>query len=129
MKKLRPHHGLCTLFFEGKGYSEPFVRHMETVLREASTGARFCLTTEADEICAHCPNRRGNQCNSPKALDYDRQVLRRIGLSEGDTVTLPDLQHLVEKRILRPGQLEAVCGGCHWAPICRVKWNEWCQEP
>ena len=30
--KIRPHHGLCTAFFEGKGYSGDFVRNMANVL-------------------------------------------------------------------------------------------------
>ena len=30
--KIRPHHGLCIAFFEGKGYSPEFVRHMEQTI-------------------------------------------------------------------------------------------------
>lgn len=30
--ELRAHHGMCLLFFEGKGYSEGFTAHMQTVL-------------------------------------------------------------------------------------------------
>ena len=26
--RIRPHHGMCLYFFEGKGYSEGFTKHM-----------------------------------------------------------------------------------------------------
>jgi hypothetical protein len=29
---LRPHHGLCFQFYEGKGYSPDFIDHMEKVV-------------------------------------------------------------------------------------------------
>ncbi len=29
---LRPHHGMCLAYFEGKGYSEGFSAHMQEML-------------------------------------------------------------------------------------------------
>ena len=29
--RIRPHHGMCLYFFEGKGYSEGFTKHMAEV--------------------------------------------------------------------------------------------------
>ena len=31
--RIRPHHGMCLYFFEGKGYSEGFIKHMVESLR------------------------------------------------------------------------------------------------
>ena len=31
---LRPHHGMCFQFYEGKGYSEDFTDHMGRIIRE-----------------------------------------------------------------------------------------------
>lgn len=82
----------------------------------------MCLTAAADEICKKCPNRRGESCRGVNALAYDREVLNRTGLREGDTVTLGQLQQAVEEHILRPGALEDICGGCRWIEICQRKW-------
>lgn len=127
MRRIRPHHGLCTLFFEGKGYSAAFVEGMGQVIREAEQGEVLRLTAAADEICQSCPNRRGTACSGVNALSYDREVLRRTGLREGDIITLNQLQCSVEEHILRPGGLEAICGKCRWFEICQRKWME--REP
>ena len=31
---LRPHHGMCLAYFEGRGYSEKFTAHMQYVLEK-----------------------------------------------------------------------------------------------
>ena len=35
--RIRPHHGMCLYFFEGKGYSEGFTKHMAEVNIQCST--------------------------------------------------------------------------------------------
>lgn len=124
MRCIRPHHGLCTLFFEGKGYSPAFVERMGQIIRETEQGESLRLTASADAICEKCPNRRGEACRGVNALAYDQEVLKRTGLREGDTVTLNQLQCMVKEHILRPGALETICGECRWIEICRRKWTE-----
>ncbi|MCD8014410.1 MAG: DUF1284 domain-containing protein [Lachnospiraceae bacterium] len=59
---LRPHHGMCLAYFEGKGYSEGFTVHMQKMLAlflkegENGKGPRIRLVTHPDEICTACPN-------------------------------------------------------------------------
>ena len=36
--RIRPHHGMCLYFFEGKGYSEGFTKHMAEVKEWHSGG-------------------------------------------------------------------------------------------
>lgn len=120
---LRPHHGLCTLFFGGKGYSEAFTRHMTETIRTLRQGAPVRLDMEADEICKGCPKRRGRACSGSKAAAYDRAVLALTGLREGEELTLSRLQECVRMDILLPGRLEEVCGGCQWAALCQRAWR------
>ena len=54
--EIRPHHGLCSLFFEGKGYSGGFVRHMADVLAQLGQNPVIRLAEGADELCGCCPN-------------------------------------------------------------------------
>lgn len=121
MWSIRPHHGLCTLFFEGKGYSEAFTARMWEIIHQAEQGGELCLTSRADEICENCPNRQGDHCTGGSAMVYDERVLSLTGLREGEVITVHQLQQAVKEKILRPGKLEEVCGGCQWAEICRRK--------
>ncbi len=59
---IRPHHGMCLAYFEGKGYSEGFTAHMqkmlELFLKDGENGKkpRILLAPPPDEICTACPN-------------------------------------------------------------------------
>ena len=115
---LRPHHGLCLGFFEGKGYSGEFSRNMASVLSQLTPDTSIRLAEGHDAVCACCPN-RFTPC--PNAGDYDRRVLDLCGLEAGQTLTWGAFREAVVSRILAPGKLSAVCGDCQWADICREK--------
>lgn len=115
---LRPHHGLCLRFFEGKGYSADFVKNTEAVRRMLTPDARVRLTAGPDAVCRCCPRRTG-PCTS--ADRYDRQVLAKCGLEFGETLTWSRFAQLVTDRILRCGSLAEICGDCRWFPICSKK--------
>jgi len=53
---LRPHHGMCLAYFEGKGYSDGFTVNMQKMLEFFEKGADIELTVSGDEICKECPN-------------------------------------------------------------------------
>lgn len=116
---LRPHHALCIRFFQGKGYSEVFVRGMTdliALLHDSSPAVT--LICAPDVLCRSCPN-CGVSCTADgKAARYDAAVLRLCGLQEGQSIAWQALCALTEQRILRPGRLSEVCGDCQWAGIC-----------
>ena len=41
---LRPHHGMCLAYFEGRGYSREFAEHMGKILDIMERDARVSLT-------------------------------------------------------------------------------------
>ena len=119
--KIRAHHAMCLYFFQGRGYSGEFVenmRRMKAVLEEIP---EIHLTDSPDDICAACPNRLTENC-AEKASRYDREVLRRCGLSVGDTLSYEDFSKKVVETILRPGVRGAICGDCQWSSLCH--WEE-----
>ena len=120
---LRPHHGLCIGFFEGKGYSERFVRHMtETIARLCAENPEITLVTHCDVLCDACPHNIGDVCESDeKVSHYDNAVLTLCGLSGGDTLRWSAFRERVKAQILREKKLEAVCGDCMWYDICKAK--------
>lgn len=117
--KIRPHHGLCLRFFRGKGYSAEFVAHMTGVKAALEENPLVLLTGGTDEICSACPNNMGGCCETEEKVSrYDREVLLRCGLSEGETMPFRVFEAQVLQRILLAGQREQVCGDCQWNALC-----------
>ena len=118
---LRPHHGMCFRFYEGKGYSAAFTDHMDRVIRTLSerpeTPVR--LTLSADVVCEHCPNNRDGVCGSAdKVMRYDAAVLDACNLKDGDELPYADFAARVRERILDAGLRRVICGDCEWDAIC-----------
>ena len=127
---LRPHHGMCLAYFEGKGYSGAFAKHMGQVLeRLMSEGGSepVRLTVSGDEICSACPNLTGGICRvAGKVEAYDRAVLELCGLSVGGELPFREFARQVQTAVLEvPGRREAVCGDCQWNVICGRKKSRW----
>ena len=119
--KIRAHHGVCLYFFQGKGYSGEFVENMSRMKAILEKNPEISLMDSPDDICAACPNRLTENC-AEKASRYDREVLRRCGLSAGDTLPYRDFSENVIETILRPGLRAAICGDCQWSSLCH--WEE-----
>ncbi len=117
---LRPHHGMCLAYYQGKGYSPTFTSATDALLlRLLKENPVVQLTVAADVMCAACPNRQGNECGGTgNASRYDRAVLKRCGLHEGDRMPFLTFASVVQTRILASGKRTEICGGCQW--------NEWC---
>ena len=120
--RIRPHHGMCLYFFEGKGYSDGFTAHMAEVknwLLGEKGQASLQLVGETDEICSACPHNKGGRCESAEKVNrYDNGVLQYTGLQEGQELTFPEFERIVEEKILQPGYGRAICGDCQWREIC-----------
>lgn len=115
---LRPHHGMCLAYFQGKGYSQGFAAHMGRLKAElaAETPLRLVVT---DVVCAACPNNVDGVCRQAALVEgYDRQVLARCGLAEGQELSYGEFRALVDARILEPGLRREICGGCQWDSLC-----------
>ena len=117
--KLRPHHGLCIHFFEGRGYSAEFTDNMTAVIQKLNASSPIQLAAGEDSICACCPNSAEHACvYSDKVMRYDRTVLDFCGLETGQTLSWDQFQQKVQDRIIRRGRIRAVCGDCKWGVIC-----------
>ena len=118
---IRPHHGLCAQFFEGKGYNAEFIRHMTGMLRDLS-GQSVRLVLQTDAICQACPNQENQLCLSQsKVMQYDRQVLKLCGLQAYTVIGWQDFLNLIQKNIIRKGRLPDICPDCQWFRICSAK--------
>lgn len=112
---LRPHHLLCTQGYEGKGYSEKFVRNMDEkieILRNHK-GYKVHISTEVDDICICCPHNNGTSCNSlEKVRIMDDKVCKYFNL-ENKTYVYEELVKKIKLEITKD-IMEDICGDCAW---------------
>ena len=122
---LRPHHGLCLRFFQGKGYSDGFVANMGAIQRMLKGNPLIRLAPEMDEICGSCPNNQSGTCTAQeKVLRYDAGVLSACGLEAGQVLHYQDFARKVTQEILQPGRREGICPDCQWSALCQWKQEE-----
>ena len=116
--RYRPHHFLCSLGFEGKGYSPEFTANMTAIVMgrlraEGGETARIVVVTEADDICAPCPSRRGQACESAtKIAALDAAHATALRLADGDELSWDEA--LDRMRALPDDILDDICGPCQW---------------
>ena len=123
-KCLRPHHGMCFQFYEGKGYSADFTDHMGMVIREfeEDPSQKIVLKVETDIVCRNCPNNENGICTSKDKVErYDRGVLEACGLSEGTEISYEAFLEKVRELVIENGKRKEICGDCSWDNICRNK--------
>lgn len=117
--KIRAHHGMCICFFEGKGYSNEFTRHMGEIIQKLDENPFVRISLQTDIICEKCPNNKQGICEcAKKVAEYDRQVLLRCGLSEGTIIPFSDFKKMVYDNIILPGKREEICENCQWSSLC-----------
>lgn len=114
MLTLRPHHLLCTEFFEGRGYSDKFTENMYRVISELEKNPEIFLAVKSDRICSECPK----NCISGKAFSYDMKMLEYCKLNENNVFRYDDLKQKVKSEILEKNLLKDICGDCQWYSIC-----------
>lgn len=121
---LRPHHGMCFQFYEGKGYSEDFTDHMGRVIRECEEDPDqvITLTCSTDVVCKNCPNNESGVCiTEDKVQRYDSEVLRACRLEDGAEISYREFLALVKKQVIDTGKRKEICGDCSWDYICGKK--------
>lgn len=120
--RYRPHHFLCSLGFEGKGYSPGFTANMTAIVMgrlRAAEGDDVVIevTGAVDDICAPCPKRRGRLCTSQdKIKTLDRAHAAALRLSPHETLTWGAAKARIRAHV-QPGSLRILCAGCEWEPL------------
>ncbi len=126
--RFRPHHFLCTVGFEGKGYSESFVENFTSIanrLRNSSDGDDIKITVieeATDSICAPCPNRKENQCETEvKIRKLDTAHAKILELHSGDTLSWGEAKNRIREKMTLE-KFHDACAPCSWkrAGICET---------
>lgn len=119
---LRAHHGMCLAFFEGKGYDDTFVAHMERIKMDMMQNPFLRIVARGDSICKQCPHLKLGVCEqAEQTAEYDHKVLTYCGISENAVMTWKEFSLLVQKQILCKGKRKEICGLCRWSYLCSEK--------
>lgn len=117
----RPHHFLCALGFQGKGYSDAFTANMAGIVaRLRAPGGDLVeikVTFQADHICAPCPHRRGAGCEKARKIAaLDDRHATALGLVDGTHLTWGAAQERIIRNVPE-GALAQLCAGCQWLEL------------
>lgn len=121
--KLRPHHLLCTQGYSGKGYDDEFTRHMTAVtdyLRN-DPEAEIEIVCSTDDICSHCPNRKGiDLCTeNAKVKNFDRKVACFFGIRE-QRYRYRDITEEIREK-MTPLMMDEICMECSWYEVSNCR--------
>lgn len=120
--RYRPHHFLCSLGFEGRGYSDSFTANMAAIVRgrlraEGGDATVIEVVGAADDICAPCPKRRGEGCEAEAKIDaLDAAHGFALNLAPGDRLTWGEAKARIRASV-PTGSLRRLCSGCDWEPL------------
>lgn len=127
MLKFRPHHFLCTVGYQGSGYSPEFIAGYNRIAAQLkdTDGKGDSIPIEVvgatDSICAPCPSRRGELCEMQSKIDQlDGAHANVLSIQIGDVLTWSE----AKKRIIESftdEAFESSCAPCAWKPmgICK----------
>lgn len=125
MIRFRPHHFLCALGFEGKGYSDAFTANMRGIVVDqlrapGGEATEITVTAITDDICAPCPKRSGRLCaDQAKIRRIDRAHGEALDLAAGDIITWGTAK--ARMRQLEPRDLDRICADCAWLEMGMCK--------
>ena len=116
MIRFRPHHFLCTLGFEGKGYSDAFVKNYQKIsdiLNQDET-TLIVVVDQTDSICAPCPNRRHTKCETQSKIDrLDESHQTVLGLKTGEVLSWKSAKQKIASRFSLD-EFHRSCEPCSW---------------
>ena len=114
----RPHHFLCSLGYQGKGYSSDFVENYDQIalLLRAKGGdsAQIQVVKHTDDICSACPHQRGLLCaTQEKISSLDDRHKKALNLEIGETLSWGDAKKRIREKISNE-VFHEICEGCQW---------------
>jgi len=115
----RPHHFLCTLGFQGKGYSPYFIDNYEDVastLRHTPDLPIQVVSTH-DSICRACPHQKTTGCAQEDKIHLlDQAHSQILGLKIGDVLSWRQARVRLKQHMTLEAFHQA-CATCAWKPL------------
>ena len=122
--RLRGHHLLCMLTFQGEGYSPAFTANFAAVLRRIGDGEDILIVSGPDDICAPLLGSEGCHCLGASISARDEAAGAALGallerpLGPGTRLRLSAPMLAQMRQAFAAGTIRAACEGCEWARHC-----------
>lgn len=124
MIKLRPHHVLCLLRFEGKGYTSDFVKTLTDLIRRLKEGEAITIVEGPDDVCAPLCGTRYWHCENASIYRRDKAARHLIQqhkiTSEGlrQDLLKNKEDRTLTKQLFCSQTIQKPCKGCEWVRTC-----------
>lgn len=112
----RPHHFLCTLGFQGEGYSPDFVKNYAQIVEALQKDEELPIqvVSGGDSICSACPHQGIRGCTVEEKIQrLDRCHSQILNLRSGDVVSWKEGQQRL-KEYMTLENFHQACAGCEW---------------
>lgn len=111
---------MCTLSFEGKGYSDDFVKNYAEIASRVKSNPSaeiIKISFSLDSICAPCPNHDGSRCNKQKLIDkLDSSHAKILGLQDGNILSWNSALVMIKEKMTLE-KFHNACNGCEWKKL------------
>lgn len=119
--KFRPHHFLCTIAYQGMGYSKSFIANYDLLVKEIKNNKnlKIQVTTSLDKICSKCPHQiiKSKTCSQEeKIIKLDEAHAKILGLQNGEIISFEDAKQRIKERMSLSLFYEA-CKPCEWQSL------------
>ncbi len=112
----RPHHFMCTLGFQGMGYSPEFIQNYTQLIQiiQENEDLPIEVVKNTDSICKPCPHRRGAKCRGEaKIQTLDARHSQILNIHPGDFLSWREAKARIKDHMTVEAFHE-VCSGCEW---------------
>lgn len=123
---MRKHHGLCILFFSGRGYNKKFSSNLETVKKNLEkNNSKIHFVSENDDICKFCPLFRKGSCRDFKITNQYDLMIDSVCETIPEFISWNDYREILINNIIKTGKRIEICNGCGWNKFCSITEKEY----
>lgn len=119
--KFRPHHFLCTIAYQGMGYSKDFVTNYDFIAKQIKNNENIKIevTNVLDSICASCPHKiiKSNSCTEQdKIMKLDSAHAKILNLKNKQVISFYEAKEKIKQNMTLELFYEA-CKPCEWQSL------------
>jgi hypothetical protein len=117
----RPHHFLCALCFQGRGYSPAFVTNFIAIMSilngaEGDT-THIQIVKQTDSICDPCPNRKNTACQTEEKITLlDDAHAGVLEINPDTHITWGEAKNKIAQKLTLE-KFHRICATCQWKPL------------
>lgn len=119
--RFRPHHFLCSLSYQGMGYSLAFIKNYDRIIKQLRDDETSLILVEngLDDICKKCPHKKEalTTCTSQPIIEkLDNAHAAILNFREGEILSFKSAkERICDSMSLE--QFHEACAPCEWKKL------------